>query len=98
MKWIRKIVVPQIAPHWEDVANELEIPYTAKETFKLDNNRDTKRCCCDMLEKWLNTDIGVSPKTWDTLLKALSEVDNLTRATEEIKEHLKQCCEICSFD
>jgi len=46
----------------------------------------------------INTDIGVSPKTWDTLLKALSEVDNLTRATEEIKEHLKQCCEICSFD
>ena len=50
-----------------------------------------------MLKAWVNTSVGISPKTWNTLVTAISEIDELQRATEEIKEQLTIYCEdICS--
>jgi len=97
MKWLRKIVVPLITPQWEEIADQLLIPYQSQETFKTDCKADAKGCCVKMLKAWVNTNIGVSPKTWNTLVTAISAVDELQRATEEIKEQLTIYCDhICS--
>ena len=96
MKWINRIVVPRIAPHWKEVAYELLIPDESIETFKSDSKGDTKGCCLKMLRAWLHTGIGESPKTWNTLMAAVDKVENLKRATEDIKEQLTtNCDEIC---
>ena len=47
-----------------------------------------KKCYQQLLKDWLSTDRGVSPKTWDTLLKQLEEVPELTTSVENIKKQL----------
>ena len=95
MKWINRIVVPRIAPQWEDVAYELLISDDSIETFKSDY-KDTKCCCKKMLKAWIRADIGEPPKTWNKLVTAISKVEDLQKATEEIKEQLTiNCDEIC---
>ena len=54
MKWVKKIVVPRIAPKWEDVAYELLIPYSNIEKLKSDSKGDVKGCCFDMLKAWVH--------------------------------------------
>ena len=92
MKWINKIVVPRIASQWEDVAFELLISGRKVEMFKLDS-KDTKLCCKKMLMAWIDTDIGEKPKTWNKLVTAINEVEELKSATEEIKEQLAINCD-----
>jgi len=97
MKWVNRIVVPRIASHWEEVAYELLIPDENIETFESDSKGDTKGCCLKMLKAWTRSGIGASPKTWKKLITAISNIEDLKRVTEQIKDDLTlNCDEICS--
>ena len=97
MKWINRIVIPRIAPHWEEVAYELLIPDESIETFKSDSKGNTKGCCLKMFKAWIHSRVGALPKTWEKLMMAISNVEELQRATEQIKDELtSNCDEICS--
>ena len=86
---LNKIVVPLIMANWEDVAyNSLHYDIPTVEGIEATHNKDPKKCCQEMFKHWLKTNSGVGPKTWETLLKQLKEVPELTASLENITKQL----------
>ena len=84
-----KFVVPLIIPHWEDVAYiSLHYDVAAVERIETSHKGEPKKFCQVLLKDWLSTNNGVGPKTWDTLLKQLKEIDELVASVEEIETNL----------
>ena len=90
MRLLHKIVVPRIAADWSIVADYLKYEVKDKQAIKERCHHNPGRCCVDLLEDWLSSDRGVSPKTWSRLIKALKEIKSLTAATEMIIQDLAQ--------
>ena len=78
-------MVPLIMAHWEDVAyNSLHYDIPTVKGIDAKHKSDPKKCCQQLLKDWLSSDHGVGSKTWDTLLKQLEEVPELTASVEII--------------
>ena len=52
--------------------------------------QDPKKCCRQILTDWLETNRGVSPKTWFTLLNTIAEDEDFTKATGDILVELEK--------
>ena len=65
-----------------------EVEY--KQLIKERCHHDPERCCLDLLEDWLSSDRGVSPKSWSKLIEALKEIKSLTATTGKIIEDLEK--------
>lgn len=48
--------------------------------------RDPMVCCRHLFKNWLTTENGISPKTWETLLTKLREVEELVYIVDDIVE------------
>lgn len=84
-----KFVVPKIIPHWEEVAYiSLHYDVPTVERIEATHKGDPKKRCQALLKDWLSTDNGVGPKTWETLLKQLKEVEELAASIEEIEKNI----------
>ena len=85
---VNTIVILNITSHWKDVAL-ISLQYDASMVERLEKQytSDSKRCCTKLFEDWLNSENGVSPKTWQTLLTQLNEVTGLA---DKVKEIIKQ--------
>ena len=46
------------------------------------------KCCVELLENWLSTDKGVSPKSWSTLIEVLRQIKSLASMTQKIVQDL----------
>jgi len=90
MATLIKVVVPRIAARWETVAHFLKFEISRIEIIKKQHPNDPEESCTKVFTHWLSTDDGVRPKTWETLLKTLNEIKQLTSATEEIKIELEK--------
>ena len=88
MKWIRKIVIPNVSYCWKEVADFLEYPIPKKREIDERQHGDPTKCCVELLEDWLSTDNGVKPKTWSKLLAVLNEISELRNVCLSIKEQL----------
>ena len=88
MRLLHEIVVPRITADWSMVADYLEYEVEYKQVIKEKCHNDSRRCCVDLLEDWLSSDRGVSPKSWSRLIQALKEIKHLTAITEMIVEDL----------
>ena len=86
--WQLNKIVPLIMAHWEDVAYSLHYDIPIVDGIDAKQKGDPKKCCQQLLKDWLSTDHGVGPKTWDTLLKQLKEVPELTASVVNIKKQL----------
>ena len=84
MRLIHEIVVPRIAADWSIVADYLEYEIEYKQVIKEKCHNDPMKCCVELLEDWLSSDRGVSPKSWSRLIEALKGIKSLTAATEMI--------------
>ena len=87
---LERNVVPQIMTHWKDVAHHL-LHYNVSKIKAIEEScaSDLKRCCLELFKDWLTTENGVGPKTWETLLTQLKEVEELTDKVEEITKSFK---------
>ena len=47
-----------------------------------------RECCKALLEDWVTTDNGAKPKTWNSLIDILSEIEELQPVIDEIKQNL----------
>ena len=90
MHHLNKIVVSEVAAEWKDIAYALGYKISAVKLIQSKCKEDPKKCCKYLFEDWLSTDNGVKPKTWQTLIDKLKEVDELHSATEEITKKLNQ--------
>ena len=84
---LTEIVIPKIKTHWEDLAYCMR--YSAGEVEAFDREgKDLHECCKKMFINWLSTDHGPKPKTYETLLKHIKKISNLTSAFEAIEKEL----------
>ena len=88
MRLLHEIVVPRIAADWSVVADYLEYKMEHKQVIKEKCHNDPERCCVELLEDWLSSDRGISPKSWSRLIEALKGIKSLTAATEMIIQDL----------
>ena len=89
MKQLLTTVVPKIASEWDKVAHCLEFTIPSIKTIQRKYRDDPTECCYHLLEDWISTDQGVTPKNWSTLLSVLKQIKNLTSVCNEIENDLK---------
>ena len=88
MRLLHEIVVPRIAADWSIVADYLEYEVEYKRIIKERCHHDPVKCCVELLEDWLSSDRGVSPKSWSRLIEALKGIKNLKATIEKIVQEL----------
>ena len=88
MRLLHEIVVPRIAADWSIVADYLEYEVEYKQAIKERCQNDPMKCCVELLEDWLSSDRGVSPKSWSRLIETLKGINSLTAITEMIMQDL----------
>ena len=77
MKWMHKVVIPEICHCWTTVADFLEYPTVKKKEIERRQRGDPYDCCVELMEDWLTSERGVTPKTWHMLVSVLKEVRGL---------------------
>ena len=84
---LTEIVIPKIKAEWESLASCMR--YTAQEVkaFRKDSE-DSGECCKNLLDNWISTGHGPKPKTYQTLLKHIKKISNLTAASEAVEKEL----------
>ena len=87
-----KIVIPKVKASWINLAYSMGYSVNAVRGFEGDG-RNLDEQCRKLFEDWLTTGHGHTPKTWQTLLDHLKQVDDLTAAVEEIEKELINCKE-----
>ena len=88
MRLLHEIVIPRLAANWSMVADYLEYEVEYKQLI-IENCRDNpQRCCVQLLEDWLSSNRGVSPKSWSKLIEILRGIKTLRATTEKIVEDL----------
>ena len=90
MSLLLKIVIPKVANDWDELAYHLKFAIPSVEIIKKKCFNDPKECCKEVFIRWLNSEEGISPKTWKVLLDALKEITDLTAVTEEIEKELNK--------
>ena len=88
MRLLHEIVVPRIAADWSIVADYLEYELEYKRLIREKCRDNPERCCVELLEDWLTSNRGVSPKSWSKLIVVLREIKSLKATTEKIVEDL----------
>ena len=83
MKWMRKIIIPNISYCWKTVADYLEYPVAKKREIEERQRGDPYKCCTELMEDWLTSDRGVAPKTWLTLVSVLKDIQELSTSSIE---------------
>jgi len=86
---LQAIVIPEVGHEWSGIAIRLDFTYSRRTIISDKCNKDPEKCCKEMFDHWLNTDDGVKPKTWGTLLKVLRDI-KLTAAAENIEKGLPE--------
>ena len=88
LKWMHKIVVPNISFCWKKVADFLEYSISKRKEIEERQRGDPTKCCVELLEDWVSTDNGVKPKTWSKLLSLLKEITELRNISLTIEKQL----------
>ena len=84
---LTKYVIPKIKAHWKDLAYCMRYSPKEVKSFRKDA-QDMKDCCEELLTHWITTDHAPKPKTYQTLLKHIKEVDGLKTSSETIEKEL----------
>ena len=82
-----KCVIPKILAEWETVAFSMRYDPNDVQAFKKDAH-DANECCKKLFINWITTGHGPTPKTYQTLLDHIKEIDNLKSASEAIEKDL----------
>ena len=86
---IINIVIPLLSAEWEDVAYILHYDSPTINEIKELHQRVPRKCCRELFKDWLETNHGIKPKTWFTLLNTIAENENFTKTTEDMLEKLE---------
>ena len=90
MKLLNEVVVPRIAACWSRLADNLEYEVEYKKVIMQKGHHDPINCCVILLEDWLSSSRGVSPKCLTKLIEVLKQIESLRSATEKIIKDLTE--------
>ena len=82
-----EIVAPKMMAEWKSLAFCMRYTPAYVAAFERDA-KDIKECCEKLFNDWVTTDHGPKPKTYETLLKHIKKINNLTAASETIEKDL----------
>ena len=86
---LNEIVIPKILAQWKDLAYHMRYTRSEVDAF-FREGKDDHECCKKLFIDWINTDRGPEPKTYETLLKYIKEIENLKIATTVIEKELTE--------
>ena len=87
MHELTEIVVPNVKANWDRLAYCMRYNPREVEAFRKDS-QNLKECCMKLFTNWLETGHGPTPKTYQTLLNHIKEIEDLSAASEEIERKL----------
>ena len=90
MRLLYKLIIPKISAHWDVVLANLEYDLAFKQELDRKYRGDPRLCCAALLEDWISSDKGVSPKTFTKLLEVLCTVDDIAPFMRDIIDGLKK--------
>ena len=94
---MHKVVIPNISYCWRIIADYLEYPVAKKKEIEERQRADPYNCCAELMEDWLTSDRGVTPKSWHKLVSVLKEVKGLpTSSVTSIEQCLLKEGLLCS--
>ena len=85
---IKHKVVRAAQAEWEELAYALYFEDTTVNSIRRDTH-SVKEACTAVLSKWLDGQGKRGPRNWDTLLKALVDIEQ-TELAKEIRQKLKE--------
>ena len=85
---IYSIVIPKIKAKWNYVAFSMGYKIPAVNAFQKDAHNNSEDACFKFLCDWLETNNGVTPKNWSTLVDRIKAVDSLYTEAENIEKEL----------
>ena len=75
---------------WSEVADYLEFSIYRIRIIQKQFRGYNEECCCHLLEEWIGTNQGVTPKNWATLLSVLRQNElDIADCCDEIEKDLK---------
>lgn len=90
MKVLYKVVIPKISAHWDVVLASLEYDLAFKQELDRKHRGDPRQCFTALLEDWITSDRGVSPKTFTNLLEVLCAINDIAPFMRDIIDGLKK--------
>jgi len=90
MKLLYELVIPKISAHWDVVLANLEYDLAFKQELDRKYRGDPRQCCTDLLEDWITSDRGISPKTYTKLLEVLCSINDIAPFMGDIMDGLRK--------
>ena len=92
-----KLVVPKVAAHWQMIAYFMEFETSRVNIIEEKCSKNPEKCCREVFIHWLDSKEGISPKTWEVLLKTLSDITELTAVAEQIEIDIEKVTNLLLF-
>ena len=89
MRLLYKIVIPKISAHWDVVLASLEYDLAFKQELDRKYRGNSRECCTALLEDWISSNRGISPKTFTKLLEVLCKINDVAPFMMDIINGLK---------
>ena len=90
MRLLYKIVIPKISAHWDVVLANLEYDLAFKQELDRKYRGNPRECCIALLEDWISSNRGISPKTFTKLLEVLCTINDIAPFIRDIIDGLKK--------
>ena len=90
MRLLYKIVIPKISAHWDVVLANLEYDLAFKQELDRKYRGNPRECCTALLEDWISSNRGISPKTFTKLLEVLCTINDIAPFMRNITDGLKR--------
>ena len=90
MRLLYKIVIPKISAHWDVVLANLEYDLAFKQELDRKYRGNPRECCTALLEDWISSNRGISPKTFTKLLEVLCTINDIAPFMRDIIDGLKR--------
>ena len=90
MRLLYKIVIPKISAHWDVVLANLEYDLAFKQELDRKYRGNPRECCTALLEDWISSNRGISPKTFTKLLEVLCTINDIAPFMRDIVDSLKR--------
>ena len=81
------IIIPKVKAQWKELAFCMRYSIGEVDGFDKEGRNLTERCQ-KLFGNWLETNHDLKPKTYQTLLTYIKDVDELTAASQEIEKAL----------
>ena len=90
MRLLYKIVIPKISAHWDVVLANLEYDLAFKQELDRKYRGNPRECCTALLEDWISSNRGISPKTFSKLLEVLCSINDIAPFVRNIMDELRK--------